>query len=131
MGACARSGMYVGVGVSVAVCGCWWMGLLTRLAIGPDTTPQAVIQESISLAAHLAEAVPSRRLESIVLYTWQKVRLWDLGRRVLHGVGQPVSIPLYTTHSNHDTPTPIPPPDRTRCTRSWTLCARTGRTATG
>jgi hypothetical protein len=34
---------------------------------------QAVIQESISLAAYLAEAVPSRRLESVVLYTWQKV----------------------------------------------------------
>lgn len=36
------------------------------------THSQAVIQESISLAAYLAEAIPSRRLESVVLYTWQK-----------------------------------------------------------
>ena len=31
-----------------------------------------MIQESVSLSTYLAEAVPSRRLESVVLYTWQK-----------------------------------------------------------
>jgi len=33
---------------------------------------QAVIQESVGLAQFMAQALPSRKLESIVLYTWEK-----------------------------------------------------------
>ena len=33
---------------------------------------QAVIQESVGLAQYLAQALPSQKLESIVLYTWEK-----------------------------------------------------------
>ena len=35
-------------------------------------TVQAVIQESVGLAQYLARALPSRQLECVVLYTWQK-----------------------------------------------------------